>query len=201
MQISDKQEKLSNRYKNLLTRSKKLILSPNPEWNVIFKEKNDINTIISTFSLPFIAVITALSFISFLLFHQELPYTIALKHATFQFTGFFIGLLVTYYITYNIIPKFVLKTTSKSVKLFAFKLAAYSSVIIYLIKIVSFLSPQTIIINILSLYAGYLVWLGTKHIGKFENKDTQITFTAIVTILLLVTPYMIIKVLLQFSTN
>jgi hypothetical protein len=200
MQTSKKQEKLSERYRNLYSRSKKLILSPQQEWSIIFKEKNDINTILATFIFPYIALITAFSFSSYLLSNKEIPYTIALKQATFQFTSLFLSLLVTYFITYKIIPKFVVKTASNNIKLLAFKLAAYSSVIIYLVKILSFLIPQTTIIYLLSFYTGYLVWSGTKHIGKFENKDVQIVFTVIVSTLLLFTPFMIIKALLQFST-
>lgn len=197
MQTKKKPESLAYRYKKLFSRTKNMILSPKQEWINIFKEKSDYNSILSNFVLPYIGIITLITFISSLTTLHVVDYTLALKSALSKFCSLFLGLLGSYYITTSIIPKFVQKPLDKNVKLLAIKIIAYSSIIIYLANIAISLMPQLYFLQIVTLYIGYLIWLGAKHLGQYENKDLRIVFTIVVTLLLLLLPYMISIVFIQ----
>jgi hypothetical protein len=199
MHISNKSESLANRYKNIILRTKNLILFPKKEWEIIFNEKGDFNKVISEFSLPYIGIITLISFISSLMSHHQLDFSLALRTAVAQFASFFLGLLICYFIAVKTIPQFVKKVASKDVKLLAIQLSAYSSIIIYLIKITISLIPQLYFIQITALFTGYLVWLGSKQLGDYENNDLRIVLTIIVSLLLLLLPYMISVIIIRFS--
>ncbi len=189
---------LSN-YKHLFQRSKNLLISPIKEWKVIFDEKLDFNKIISDFTLPYIAVITLIVFLGSLSTHQTIDFTLALKTAVAKFSALFIGLLLSYFITLKTIPGFIQKPKSNNIKLIAIKITAYSSIILYLIQITIALIPQLYFLIGISLYTGYLVWLATDFIGEFETKDLRIVFTIIVSLLLLLIPYLISIIFIQFS--
>lgn len=199
MQTTNKQESLLGRYKNIFTRCKNLLASPKQEWIFIYGEKTDRNTILGSFNLPFIAIISLVTFIGFLTNHQDLSFEIALKHALSQFSAFFFGLFICYFITLKIMPQFVQKTNDKNINILVFKLIAYSSTLLYLVEISTALIPQIYYLQIITIYVAYVVWTGTEGIGKFETKDLRIVFTVIVTILLIFIPYMIAYFFIQFS--
>lgn len=199
MQTTNKQENLTSRYRNIFTRSKNLIALPKQEWISIYREKTDINSILSSYNLPYIAILSLVTFISFLATHQDLPFETALKHAISQFSSFFFGLYICYFMTIKIIPQFIQKTNNQNIKLLAFKLTAYSSILLYLVKITTALIPQIYYLQIIGIYVGYIVWTGTKGIGKFETKDLRVVFTIIVTSLLIFIPYIISYLFIRLS--
>jgi len=198
MAVTNKQQSLSSQYKNLFIRTKNLIISPKNEWKVIFSEKSDINNILANYVLPYIGALSLITFISYMASHQNYPYESALKHALSQFSSFFFGLYISYFITLNIIPKFTLQTNTQNIKLLAYKIIAYCSTILYLIKIVVALIPQIYYLMILGGYVIYLVWLATKDMGQFETRDLRVVFTVIVSTLLLFVPYFISVLFMKF---
>ncbi|TLX75174.1 DUF1282 domain-containing protein [Labilibacter sediminis] len=199
MQTINKEESLAGKYKNIFIRSKNLIVSPKQEWLLIYQEKSDLNSILSSYNLPYIGALAFISFLSILTAHQGHSFELALKHGISQFSSFFFGLFICYFITYKIIPQFVLKPNGKNIKLLAFKLTAYSSIFLYLVKISTYLIPQIYYLQAIGIYVAYLVWKGTKNIGEFESKDLRVVFTIIVTTLLLFIPYVISYFLMRFT--
>ncbi len=199
MEATKKQESMSKKYKELFNRTRNLIISPKQEWEEIYNDKSsDISSILSTYILPYLGVLSLLTFISHIASHQDYQYASALKQALSMFASFFFGLYITYFITLNIIPNFTIKTSHKNIKLLAFKLIANSSIILYLIKIAIALIPQIYYLQALGLYSGYLIWLGTLNLGQFESKDLRIVFTIIVSVLILFVPYFISFVFMRF---
>lgn len=198
MKTSQKQESMGEKYKLLFSRTKNLIVSPKSEWSTIHTEKSDLNSILSEYALPYIGVLTLITFVSYITSHQGYAFSSALKFALSEFTSLFGGLYITYFITLNILPKFTLTVNSSDLKNVAFKICAYGSIILYLVKILIELIPQVVYLQIIALYTAYIVWLGTKEIGEFESKDLRVVFTIIVSVLLLFIPYFISKLFIQF---
>ena len=198
MEKTSKQESISEKYKHLFVRSRNLIISPKKEWELIINEKTDNNNILGGYVLPYIGVLSLITFISYLASHHNLPYESALKRALSEFTSFFFGLYIAFYITLNILPKFALKISAKDVKNIAFKLTAYSSIAIYIVKIASALIPQIYFLQFMAIYCAYLVWIGTGYLGQFESRDLRIVLTVIVSTLLLFIPYFISILFIQF---
>ncbi len=199
MSSKDQPQSLINRYKNIFLRTKNLIISPKKEWEEIFSEKSDFNKILSEFILPYLAIITLISFINSITAHQNPDFTLALKNAIGQFTSFFLALIIVYFILIKIIPQFVKTQKSDNIKDLAIKTIAYSMVIIFILKIITLLIPQIYFLQIAGLYTGYLVWQSTKFIGKFDNKDFRIVLTIIITLLILFLPYLLSVIFFRFS--
>ncbi len=198
MEATNKQESLSTKYKNLFIRTRNLIVSPKTEWEEIHKEKSDINYILAGHVLPYIGALSLITFVSYIASHHNYPFESALKLALSQFASFFFGLHIAYFITLNIIPKFTIKTNTKDLKQLAFKITAYCSTVLYLIKIVIALVPQIYYLQVVGIYVVYLAYLGTKNMGTFESRDMRIVFTVIVSTLLLFVPYFISVVFMKF---
>ncbi|TAJ15530.1 hypothetical protein DMA11_01150 [Marinilabiliaceae bacterium JC017] len=173
-------------YRNLLVRSKNLIISPSVEWTNILNEKTTSNEILSLFNLPLIGICTATTFLGYLFNHQEILIDLALKQAAFAFSAFFFGLYASFFILLKIMPRFY-DSTSKEL---AFKLIAYPSVMIYLIHLMNTLFPETYFLRILSLYSGYIIWEGLS-ILTFKKRELQIFLTAIITFSILMMPWII----------
>ncbi|SMO78390.1 hypothetical protein SAMN06265379_107159 [Saccharicrinis carchari] len=191
-------ESMSAKYRDLFVRTKNLIVTPKQEWQAIFNEKSDANMILANYVLPYIGALSLLSFVSHLASHSSYPFESALKQAVLLFTSFFLGLYVTYFITIKLIPKFTVKTYASDIKILAYKLTAYSSLILYLVKISTALIPQIYFLHILGLYVAYLVWLGSGKLGEFESIDLRIVFSIIVSVLLLFVPYFLLRIFVNF---
>lgn len=187
-------ESMRSRYRNLFIRTKNLIISPKEEWEVIYSEKSDMNSILANYVLPYIGALSLLSFVSHIAVHNGYRLEAALKGAILLFTSFFLGIYITYFITFKILPKFTLKTYSNDLRILAYKLTAYSSIILYLVKITTDLIPQIYFLQIFGLYLGYMVWLGSGEMGKFESTDLRVVFTIIVSVLLLFVPYFLFRI-------
>ncbi|WP_430937160.1 Yip1 family protein [Saccharicrinis sp. 156] len=197
MEATKKQESLTEKYKSLFVRTKNLIVSPKQEWKAIHNETSDINIILSNYVLPYMAVLSLITFVSYIGSHQGYPFETALKRALSQFASFFFGLYISYFIVLKIIPKFTVRTYHKNLKLLAFKIAAYNSIILYLIVIATALIPQIYFLQIIGIYTAYLVWIATHGIGKFESHDLRVVFTVIVSLLLMFVPYFISVIFIE----
>ncbi len=199
MDSKNQPQSLITRYKNIFIRTKNLIISPQNEWETIHNEKSDFNKILSEFALPYLAVITLISFINSIMAHQDPDFTFALKNAIGQFTAFFLTLFISYYILIKIIPQFAKTPKTAQVKDIAIKTVAYSMVVIFILRITTLLIPQIYFLQIAGLYTAFLVWHSTKHIGVFENKDFRIVLTIIISLLILFLPYLLWVMFIRFS--
>ncbi len=190
-------ESLITRYKNIFIRAKNLIITPKKEWDSILKEKSDLNSILTSFTLPYLTIITVISFISKLFNLQKPDFTIALKSGILEFTSFFIGLLIIYYVIIKTIPNFF--NNLKDPKSTAIKLTAYSSIVTYIIQIIVLLIPQVFVLWGISLYTFYIVWTALPQVGEMQNKDQRVVFTIILSLLVLFIPYLISVIFLRFT--
>lgn len=197
MKANNIPESMRAKYRNLFIRAKNLIVSPKEEWETIYSEKSDMNEILANYVLPYIGILSLLSFVSYIASRAGYPFEPALKHAVLIFASFLLGLYLIYFITLKIIPRFTLKTYGNDVKILAYKITAYSSIILYLVKITTALIPQIFFLQILGLYVGYMVWLGSNEVGKFESTDLRVVFTVIVSVLILFVPYFLFRILTE----
>ncbi len=182
-------------YRNLITRLKDLMISPRKEWGIIFSEKMSVNEVLGQFSLPLIGVYTAAVFVGYLLSHKGLNFEIALKKAVFTFSSYFFGL----YLAYFLLSKAMVLFRQEMEKEMVFKLVAFSSVIMYLVGIITSLFPETYFIGYLvNLYLTYLVWVG---IDKTETttKEGHVWQTVLFSVVVLTIPMFIEKLFVFIS--
>ncbi len=181
-------------YKNLFSRLKDLILNPGKAWTSILTEQVQVNDVLAQFSLPLIGAYTAATFIGYLFFHQGLSFDLALRDALFAFSSCFFGLYLAWFLLIKLLPALQLNASKENI----FKLVAYPSLVIYLIGTVNNLVPQTYFFGFLHLYAGYIIWEGLGLLIP-DNKDSRILLTIVITIAILVLPFVIGKILFRIS--
>ena len=85
----------------------------------------------------------------------------------------------------------------KSDKELAFKMIAYSSLPVYLLGIVTALIPQTFFFFFLVIYAAYIIWEGLKVMRV--NVDKRGWQTVVLSVLVLLMPYVLHKLLIYLS--
>jgi len=181
-------------YKNLFSRLKDLILNPGKAWTSILTEQVQVNDVLAQFSLPLIGAYTAATFIGYLFFHQGLSFDLALRDALFAFSSCFFGLYLAWFLLIKLLPALQLNASKENI----FKLVAYPSLVIYLIGTINNLVPQTYFFGFLHLYAGYIIWEGLGLLIP-DNKDSRILLTIVITIAILVLPFVIGKILFRIS--
>ena len=181
-------------YKNLFSRLRDLIINPGRAWSSILPEQVQVNDVLAQFSLPLIGAYTAATFIGYLIYHQGLSFDHALKHAVFTFSSCFFGLYLAWFILIKLLPALQLRESKENI----FKLTAYPSLVIYLLGIINNLFPETYFFGFLQLYAGYIIWEGLGLLNS-NNKDSRLLQTIVITIILLVLPFVIGKILFRLS--
>jgi len=192
--MNKESQTLSVLYKNLFSRLKDLILNPGRAWSSILPEQVQINDVLAQFSLPLIGAYTAATFVGYLFFHQGLSFDLALRDALFAFSSCFFGLYLAWFVLIKLLPAIQLNESKENI----FKLVAYPSLVIYLVGIVNNLVPQTYFFGFLHLYAGYIIWEGLGLLIP-DNKDSRILLTIVITIAILVLPFVIGKILFRIS--
>ena len=182
-------------YRNLMSRLKKLIITPQKEWSVIVGENKSVNEVLGQFNLPLIGLYTLAVFIGYLLSHKGLDFEIALKHAAFAFSSYFFGL----YIAYFVLSKAMALFHQEMEKEMVFKLVAFSSVVMYLAGTITALFPETFFIGyFISLYLVYLIRVGIAQTDP-STKKVHGWQTVLFSVVILTVPILIEKLFVFIS--
>ncbi|MCU4176416.1 hypothetical protein [Carboxylicivirga sp. N1Y90] len=181
-------------YKKLFFTIRELVFTPRKAWTIIWSEKTGLNDVLKYFSLPLIGAFTLATFLGYIFNHQGVDFELALKYAIFTFSACFFGLYLAYIVILNVLPFLGLKLEKDD----AFKIAAYPSVSIYLVGIVTVLFPETFFLSFLMLYAAYIVWEAICELGN-ASKETRFWQTISVSALVLSLPYLVYFLLIRLS--
>lgn len=183
---------LKELYTQLITRLKNIIIKPSREWKIIQREDNDINEILTNYSLPLIGLCTIASFLSVLINLQEINYQTALKHALITFTALFGGLYLSYIATNHLLSLFHI-STSKTIN---FKIVAYASTPLMIITFLATLFPELIFLYLALLYSYYIISRGIKHIISV-NSSSILYISIIITFIIHFLPFFVQRLLLK----
>ncbi len=171
-------------YKDLWSISKSIITTTRDFW----KSPNTLlskNELLSSFNLPYIALITLATFIGYYLNFTSFNLTIALTKSAFSFSAYFFGFHLSILSTSYILK---LLNSSISLKLIT-NLIAYAYLPIYLFAITINLLPNTQVLFLLQLFATHIIWKGLEsHVSHIENKKST---TFILTLPIILFPYII----------
>jgi hypothetical protein len=182
-------------YKGLFFRVKNLIVSPAKEWQAIANEGHGINTILTLFSLPLMGMATLATFVGYLINQQAVYFDVALKHAAFTFAAFFFGLYAAYFLLLKVLP---LAGVNQD-KNWIFKWVAFPSLLIYLVHFVTALFSEFFFLRFLMLYTGFVVWEALP-VSIHSPMKKRIYLTLLVTVTLLVLPYVFFSLMYKLSS-
>jgi hypothetical protein len=168
------------------------LVKPAAEWKAIHREPNDLNDVLSGYSLPLIGLCTLSTFISILVNLQEINFEIALKHALITFTALFGGLYLAYLLLNRFLPGFQVVHS----KTLSFKLIAYSSTPLLVITFFVNLFPELILLYLASVYTYFVVWHGIKELPRIKA-ESVLTLGILISLLIHLLPFLIQRLLLK----
>lgn len=179
-------------YRHLALRLRNLLLRPSHEWRIIHPEETTLNDLLSAFSLPLIGLITLTTFINFLVSRQALIFELALKQALLAFSGFFLGLLLAFYLVRRVLKMF--HTTGSNH--LAAKLTVYASAPLYVVSVITSLVPELFFVQILSFYSFYLSWVGVRELPEFSDRE-KVSTSIVTAVSVLILPLAVRLLLLN----
>ncbi|MDH8702331.1 hypothetical protein M2138_001692 [Dysgonomonadaceae bacterium PH5-43] len=175
-------------YKKLFILLYKLIVEPVSAWGNLEKEKDkNGEEFYKEYLFPIIGIIALLSFIGVLLsektFDVQLALKVVLKEVMIYGGGFY---LASFLIKEFVFPRFEIKKD----KVLSEKFVGYSSVVIYAIAMLGALFPSLFVLQLLSIYTIYVIWVGAVNYLKIEE-DYWVRFTTITSIIIMITPFLL----------
>lgn len=192
MEEKEDQLTLKGLYVQLFVRLKNLIITPSEEWKIIHSENKDINDILSAYSFPLIGLCTLSTFISILINLQEINFVIAIKHALITFIALSGGLYLAYKAIKHMLPTFKASASNT----LTFSLVAYPLTPLLIVTVLVNLFPELILLYLVSFYAWYITWCGTKGLQGI-NSDSALTISTIITLLIHFLPFFVQRLLLK----
>jgi hypothetical protein len=167
---------------NIKERVKNILLQPAREWTVIQREPETVAHLYTSYIAPLAAIgplasIVGLSIVGISLpagGSYRLPLTSAVWHAVTTFVFALAGTYVLALIIDALAPNFMARKNS----LQALKIAAYSSTPAWLAGVFS-LIPPLISLQILGLYAVYLLYLGLPVLMK-TPQEKALAYTGVI---------------------
>jgi Yip1-like protein len=167
---------------NLVDRVKRILLSPQTEWQVIDAEPTTPQALYTGYIGPLAAVGPVAQLIGYSVFGITIPfagtYRVPLGSGlTTAVVGYILSLVATYVLAL-IIDALAPTFEGQRSQIQALKLAAYSSTAAWLAGIFA-LIPGLRVLTILGLYSLYLLYLGVPVLMK-SPKDRAIPYTAVI---------------------
>ena len=179
--------------KNIFTTILLLITQPARAWDMLSKREESHQEYLSRFVYPLIICATVAAFLGKLYQgHDEDRMPVALKEATITLTTLFGGFYLAVFALKQVAGHWF--PTIKGDSRFFQKYVGYASCITFVIVAVLELIPDFFFIKVGELYVIYIIW---ESIGPFVKLDEKkrITFTAVFSALVLLSPVIIEKIL------
>jgi hypothetical protein len=174
-------------YKDLFTLAVLLISRPRKAWEVLAYREEKQEVVLGQFVYPLIGLLTLSAFLGEILVRKEFEVEMALKvsvrELTMAFGGFFLAVYILNEIGVRVFNR------EKDVALWQ-RFTGYSSCLMYTLNAFLMLLPEFFFLRVFLLYTFYIVWEGAgiyMYVAEYE----QMKFTGIVTLVILVTPYLI----------
>ena len=177
-------------YKELFNRVLLLISSPAKAWEEILLEE-DKQKVFVGFVYPMIGI-AALSVFLGVLFTQGWSGPRSFQIAMTECCSVAISLFGGFYLAAYLLNKATIKFFNLSVNLLRTqRLIGYSSVVLFILQIVTGILPNFQIVSwLLQFYVVYIVWEGAKIFVKMEEND-RLKYTLLTSFLLLACPFII----------
>ena len=187
---------------NLVDRVKRILLSPQSEWEVIDGESTTPKALYTGYIMPLAAIGPIASVIGYSVFGMRVPFTgtvyrtpigAAVTNAVVTYVLTLVGVWVLSLIIDALAPTF--GGTKSPIQ--ALKVAAYSSTAAWIAGIFA-LMPGLRMLGILGLYSIYLLYLGLPILMK-STKDRAVAYTVLVVVVQIVLFFMVGMVAAQFG--
>lgn len=168
----------------------RLLSSPSKEWGSIENQRKTESDFLNRFLFPIFGFISLNAFIAGMWFYVDGNLLFALKLALIQIVAVFVGYYLSSSVLSEIAPRFELKENILQVQQFV----GYSSVVMYVLFLVTPFFSKTLLLWILSLYTIYIVYEGSKpflHISESKRKP----WTVIASLMIILIPLISKKLL------
>lgn len=152
--------------KNILIRTKNLLISPDKEWSMILSDDDKGFKAVNNFALPLIALCTGAAFIGELISTTGVNFEQALIAGILSFFSSYVGIYLAMGIIRFFAPRFGVAQDTKTI----LTLVVYASAVYFVVEFITKLIPDLFFLRILALYLAYVVWEGVVPIMKVEDK-------------------------------
>ncbi len=174
-------------FKQILNRTRGLLLKPNATWELIASEKMEVKDLRASYVLPWIVLCVALSFLAALLHSPERKFEMALLKASVNA----ISLLGGYFLACRLCWEFLRKKTGLTFSQAACEsVVAYSFTTVFVLKMLVSLIPSLFFLQILVIHAAYLLWGGLGAVMKMSEKERE-QFLLVFSLSVIVSPLLI----------
>ncbi|MFO7852214.1 MAG: Yip1 family protein [Bacteroidota bacterium] len=152
----------------LRERTRYIIIHPVKAWETIREESRSVGTVQSSFLLPLLIIISLSAFAGSLIYNPTglsilFPIILALK----QFFSFYLTVLFSSWILNELSPAFIQSRDYS----FNFKLVTYSLTPLFVTVFITRFLPDLALINILSLYGAYILYVGLKTVQNIKGQS------------------------------
>lgn len=177
-------------FKRIVHIISRLILRPAEGWREldIIEEQSHF---LRRFFYPLIAFVSAFSFVAVFFSHKSFDVELAFKHLMLTFCMLFGGLYLSAFLLSEITRKFF--GGEKDFSLFI-RFSGYSYSLLYVVIMVVALLPELVYLYVAALYTAVIAWEGSRNYLCVEA-DKQVKFTVAASIVLLLSPYVVVVVL------
>jgi len=189
-----------NQAMNLIERVKGILLTPKTEWDKIDNETPNVQSILTTYVIPLVAIGAIASFIGWGFIGKSYSYgfgsvkvsgvSLGIKYAIIALVGGIAGCYLLAVVIDALAPTF------KSEKNFgkSFQLAAYSSTAGWVGAVFNILPSLAIIGSLVGLYGLYLLYIGLPKMKKTPQDQTTSYF--VVSLVAMIVAYFVIGMIL-----
>ena len=187
---------------NLVDRVKRILLSPQSEWEVIDGEATTPSALYTGYIMPLAAIGPIANVIGYSVFGMRVPsgatvYRVPIGSAITSAIVTYVLTLVGVYVLSLIIDALAPTFGGTKSPIQALKVAAYSSTAAWVAGIFAIM-PGLRMLGILGLYSIYLLYLGLPVLMK-ATKDRAVAYTVLVVVVEIVLFFMVGLVGAQFS--
>ncbi|MDR3128764.1 MAG: hypothetical protein LBU03_00700 [Tannerellaceae bacterium] len=174
-------------YKDLFKLAVLLISRPGKAWEILACREEKQDVVLGRFVYPLIGMLTLSAFLGEMLLSKEFEVEMALKASVRELTAVFGGFFLAAYALNELGVRMF--NREKDVALWQ-RFIGYSSCLMYILNAILMLIPEFFFLRVFLLYTFYIVWEGAGIYMPVEEYD-RMKFTGIVTLAILVTPYLI----------
>ena len=179
---------------NLVDRVKRILLSPQPEWEVIDGEATTPSALYTGYIMPLAAIGPIANVIGYSVFGMRVPsgatvYRVPIGSAITSAIVTYVLTLVGVYVLSLIIDALAPTFGGTKSPIQALKVAAYSSTAAWVAGIFAIM-PGLRMLGILGLYSIYLLYLGLPVLMK-ATKDRAVAYTVLVVVVEIVLFFMV----------
>jgi len=181
--------------KEFFERIYRLIIQPAKIWNILANEKEeeiiDNNSFLKTYLYPAIGIVALLTFVGVFFYKKEFDLQLAIRLMIKVLIALFAGFYLASFILSKVMEHvFFMENSYKLCQRFV----GYSSALIYAMYIILAIFPDYGFLQLFLLYTIYIIWEGASDYMQISENERN-RFTAIATAIILLSPFIIEKMM------